>query len=429
MRYGYTLPERLQKFSELLSNRQANAITKYDVPTVKGSELHEVYLVSVELPKYRLDNTRTLALQEQYLYSHGENEDFFNDVESDKVQEIQHGFIKTLIKSGDKEKDLLIYFSSHTQTEPLILTHDGFIISGNRRLCAFRELLGENMENYEKYKHLTQIRVVVLPNMDQAQIDQIEDFLEQQTDIKEPFSWISRALGYRKRIHKYGYSDETLSSITGIKKNEIRSLIEKLEIADRYLDSIEKSKDYNQILDDFYAFEKIYSCQIKDKGGPIKKTAFEKLAFIAIKNKDSFSDRMYKNIPIIYEVQQLIHNELNEQFSNQLETIEKEMNENNKSNGLLFFPDPTIALIKLIEQSENEEKVVDIVSDKIEESLALEREKKKKSSVLDRVANANTLLIEANTVKSSETDKRGVLNQLNNIELEIEKLKIWANSK
>lgn len=429
MKYGYSLPERLQKFSDLLANKQANVITKYDVPSVNGTDLYEVYGVSVELPKYRLDNTRTLALQEQYLYNHGEKEDFFNDAESDQVQEIQHGFLKSLIKSTDKEKDLLTYFSSHTQTEPLILTHDGFVISGNRRLCAFRELLGANMENYVKYKHFTQIRVVILPNMDQAQIDQIEDFLEQQKDIKEPFSWVSRALSYRKRIHKYGYSDATLSSITGIKKNEIRSLIEKLEIADRYLNSIGKSKDYNQILDDSYAFEKIYSCQSKDKGGPSKKTSFERLGFIAIKNKGSFADRMYKNIPIIYEAQQLIHDELNEQFSNELVIIEKEIKENQESSGFSLPPDPTIALIKLMENPENEEKIVEIVSDKIEESLALERDKKKKSSVLDRVTKANTLLIEANTVKSHETDKNGVLNQIINIEEEIEKLKIWTNSK
>ncbi len=427
MRYGYTLPERLQKFTELLSNRSTNSITKFDVPTVNGSELHDVFLVPVELPKYRLDNTRTLALQEQYLYNEGKGDDFFNDVESDQVQEIQHKFLTTLIKSGDKEKDLLTYFSNHTQTEPLILTHDGFVISGNRRLCTFRELLGENMD--KKFQHFSQVRVVILPNLEQAQIDQIEDFLEQQTDIKEPFSWVSRALGYRKRIQKYGYSDDALSNITGIKKGEIRSLIDKLEIADRYLDSINKSKDYNQILDDFYAFEKIYSCQTKDRGAPSKKTAFERIAFIAIKNKDSFSDRMYKNIPIIHDVQVLIHNELTEQFAGELEAIEKELDANNELNGLGFLPDPTIALIKLMEKEVNEEKIVNIVSDKIEEHLALEREKKKKFSVLDRVTKANTLLIEANTIKSQEMDKKGVLNQLVNMEKEIEKLKNWVNLK
>ena len=77
------------------------------------------------------------------------------------------------------------------------------------------------MINFDKYKHFSQVRVVILPNLEQSQIDQIEDLLEQQTDIKEQFSWVSRALGYRRRMHKYNYSDDTLSKITGVKRDEI----------------------------------------------------------------------------------------------------------------------------------------------------------------------------------------------------------------
>ena len=83
----------------------------------------------------------------------------------------------------------------------------------------------------------------------------------------------------------------------------------------------------------------------------------------------------------------------------------------------------------MIDTTQNEEKIIEIVSDKIEEYLALEREKKKRSSVLDRVRKANTLLIEANAIKSHEIDKTGIHNQLKNIEKEIEKLKDWANFK
>src|SRR5690606_23148750 len=167
MRFGYSLPERLQKFKELVANKQANAITKYDVPTTNGTELYEVYHVSVELPKYRLDNTRTLAQQEQHVFSNGLPEDFFNDAESDQVQQVQHNLLKKLIRSSDTDKDLIKFFSEHQQTEPLILTHDGFVISGNRRLCAFRELLEED---YEKYKRFSQVRVVILPNLDPDKI-------------------------------------------------------------------------------------------------------------------------------------------------------------------------------------------------------------------------------------------------------------------
>lgn len=426
MRYGYSLPERLQKFNELFSNKQANAITKYDIPTVNGNELHEVFHVSVELPKYRLDNTRTLALQEQYIYSHDLSEDFFNEVESDHVQEIQHSLLKTLIRSSDKEKDLIKYFSDQTQTEPLILTHDGFVISGNRRLCAFRELLEED---YERYKRFSQVRVVILPNLDADKIDQIEDFLEQQVDIKEPFTWVNRAMGYRRRMQKYNYSDQRLADITGVKKSQINSLIEKLEMADRYLESIGKPKDYNQVDKDEYAFDKIVSCLQKDKGSVARKNAFEKISFLSIKNKGTIADRMYKNIPVIYQSQQLIYNDIAEEFEEELEKIKNQQEGNSSLASLELFADDATSISKLLDNPEVEERVIDIVSDRIEEYFALEREKKKKSSVLEKVIKAHTSLIEANSLISDVSHKSGVAAQIANIEKQLTKLKEWVNKQ
>ncbi|MFT3681249.1 MAG: hypothetical protein QM791_13315 [Ferruginibacter sp.] len=426
MRYGYSLPERLQKFNELFSNKQANAITKYDIPTVNGNELHEVFHVSAELPKYRLDNTRTLALQEQYIYSNNLSEDFFNEVESDQVQEIQHNLLKTLIRSSDKEKDLIKYFSDQTQTEPLILTHDGFVISGNRRLCAFRELLEED---YEQFKRFSQVRVVVLPNLDADKIDQIEDFLEQQVDIKEPFTWVNRAMGYRRRMQKYNYSDQRIADITGVKKNQINSLIEKLEMADRYLESIGKQKDYNQVDKDEYAFDKIVGCLQKDKGPVSRKNAFEKISFLSIKNKGTIADRMYKNIPIIYQSQQLIYNDIAEEFEEELEELKNQQASNLSLASLELFPDEATSISKLLDNPEVEEKVIEIVSDRIEEHFALDREKKKKSSVLEKVIKAHTALIEANSLISDVSHKSGVSQQITNIEKQLTKLKEWVNKQ
>lgn len=426
MRYGYSLPERLQKFNELFSNKQANTITKYDIPTVNGNELHEVFHVSVELPKYRLDNTRTLALQEQYIYSHDLSEDFFNEVESDQVQEIQHSLLKTLIRSTDKEKDLIKYFSDQTQTEPLILTHDGFVISGNRRLCAFRELLEED---YERFKRFSQVRVVILPNLDADKIDQIEDFLEQQVDIKEPFTWVNRAMGYRRRMQKYNYSDQRLADITGVKRSQINSLIEKLEMADRYLESIGKPKDYNQVDKDEYAFDKIVGCLQKDKGPVARKNAFEKISFLSIKNKGTIADRMYKNIPVIYQSQQLIYNDIAEEFEEELEEIKSQQSSNSSLASLELFADEATSISKLLDKPEVEEKVIEIVSDRIEEYFASERERKKKSSVLQEVIKAHSALITANSFISDVSSKSGVAEQISNIEKQIAKLKEWINKQ
>jgi hypothetical protein len=427
MRYGFSLPERLQKFNELFANIPVNSKLKADIPTVNGYQVYDVFEVSVELPKYRLDNTRTLALQEQYLYANDDlPQDFFEDAESETVQNVQHELLKKLIGSSDKEKDLKTYFATQQQVEPLILTHDGFVISGNRRLCCFRELL---KDDYEEYRRYSQIRVVVLPNLDADKIDQIEDFLEQQIDIKEPFTWVNRAMGYRRRMQKYNFSDQQLSEITGVRKSQINSLIEKLAMADRYLESIGRPKDYSQIDKDEYAFEKIIGCLQKDKGPISRKNVFEKISFLSIKNKGTIADRMYKNIPVIYQSQQLIFNDITEEFKDQLEEIKSHQDSDSLLDSLELFSDDTTLIAQLLEKPEVEEKIIEIVSDRIEEYFALERDKKKKSSVFEKTVKVHTLLIEANSLISEITDKTGVAEQITNIERQLARLKDWVNKQ
>lgn len=423
MIYGQPLPERLNRFKNLLANTQQNAVSKWDVPSGNGSSLHDVFNVSIELPKYRLYNTRTLSLQDQYIYSNSVSADFFTDSESDEIQSIQHDFLKGLITSPDKEKDLLNFFKTASQTEPFILTNDGFVISGNRRLCALRELVTQDQE---KYRHFTEIRVVILPSLDPKQIDQIEDLLEQQTNIKEDFSWINRALGYRRRIKEYHFSDEKLASIAKVKKAEIRGLIDKLDIVERYLEEIGQPKNYKQIEGDFQAFDKIYVCQGKDNGFPVKKVAFEKLAFIAIKNKNKILDSMYHNISTIHTIQSKIQDEIAVEFKTEIEKIKPKVSLGNGGMEFSLPMDPIVPILKQIEKPENEKRITEIISDNIDEYLALQLDKKKKTGVLERVRRANTLLIEANSIKSHEANKEGIKEQLNNIESELNKLRVWA---
>ena len=417
MRYGYSLPERLNYFKDLIANTQHNSISKLDVKIGTKWEGIDVFRVPLELPKYRLDNTRTLPSQKQYIFSNNKPPDFFDDVESDEAQAVQHGLLKELIQNSDSDRDLIKYFKKNEQTDALILTSDGFVVSGNRRLCTFRELS----------ERFPLIRVAILPKLNDEEIDSIEDYLEQERDIKDPFSWIGRAMGYKRRMEKFGLSAEQLAKRIDVNKTDISGLVERLEIADRYLDSIGKPRDYNQVLKDEQAFLKIGNFQQKEKSNIPKRTAFERLSFIALKQKEMFTDRMYNNIPLIYEAQGLIQEKLAVEFAEQLEKIESAI----PASPLTGLPgkrlDPAILVVKLIANSDNEERVAELISDTIQEVKQRKVEKKRKSSVLDKVSKANVLLIEANTIKSHESDREGVINQLENIESEIEKLKAWAS--
>jgi hypothetical protein len=417
MKYGYSLPERLAFFKDLIANKQQNSISKWDVRIGGKNEPIDVFRVPVELPKYRLNNTRTLPVQEQYIFSNKKNPDFFADVESDEAQQVQHELLKKLIGSSDVDKNLIKYFKKNEQTDPLILTSDGFVISGNRRLCTFRELS----------ERFPLIRVAILPKLDEEQVDSIEDYFEQETDIKDPFSWIGRAMGYRRRMEKYKYSVEQLAKKIDVNKGEISALVDRLEIADRYLEYIGRPKDYDEVLKDEQGFMKIDAYQQKEKINIPKRTAFEKLSFIALANKGLFSDRMYNNVPIIYEAQEKIEEKLRSEFPAELEAIEADK-KTPVVESLRVKSNESVSIIKLIDDPERQEKVAELISDTIQEVKALKLDKKKKSSVLDRVSKASALLVEANTMKNHETEKSGVDNHLDNLETEIEKLRTWASS-
>ncbi len=89
MKLGWEYPKRIATLQELGAQPQGPT---YPVP-FQGTLQHlPIRVVSIELPKYRLDNGRTEAAQLQYLATHPEiGRDLFTaDLESDAAQTAQH---------------------------------------------------------------------------------------------------------------------------------------------------------------------------------------------------------------------------------------------------------------------------------------------------------------------------------------------------
>ncbi|MTE27020.1 hypothetical protein [Winogradskyella ouciana] len=427
MKLGYTLPEIQQHFTDLILNKERESKDKFHVPVNGIPELTEVYEVPLDLPRYRLNNTRTIALQEQYIASNDLKEDYFEtNLLSDKLQEIQHGFLTKLIK----RKGLKEYFqdAKNIQTDPLILTHEGFVISGNRRLCTFRELYYNSENGMSKYKHFERIRVVILPKITEEKIEYIEDYFEQQPDIQDEFTWTNKALGFEKRLKKHGYSVKDLANKTNVKKSSIEALLNKLSLAKEYLDFRGNSKAYDIIENDEYAFNELLKSRKKFLDNPVQKDIFQKLSFIALKNQDQISDRMYKNIPVIQEVIEDIQEEIETEFSNEIETIEYDNPNTDLFSEINIDNDNSFGVLKVIENQENENSIFSIVLDKVDEHKLLKREKKRKQEVLIKIQKANKELNGAYNIVNSETSKDGIEKQLDNIENVVTKLRDWLTN-
>src|SRR5436309_317513 len=112
MQLGYPYPKRISHLNQLYS---APSKRTFDLRFQGHLQTFNIHKVPIDLPKYRLNNGRTLAAQAQYLAKHPElHRDFFTrDLELDDTQVVQHEILGKMI---DKEK-LLDYFRTHEQEE------------------------------------------------------------------------------------------------------------------------------------------------------------------------------------------------------------------------------------------------------------------------------------------------------------------------
>src|SRR5439155_3070065 len=142
----YPYPKRTSHLKQLYS---ASSKRTFDLRFQGHLQTFNIHRVPVELPKYRLNNGRTLAAQVQHLAKHPElPRDFFTrDLELEDAQAVQHAILRRMVD----DKDLLEYFKTHEQEKPLLLSHEGFVVNGNRRLCALRILLEQDKQRYVRF--------------------------------------------------------------------------------------------------------------------------------------------------------------------------------------------------------------------------------------------------------------------------------------
>ncbi len=415
MKYGYALPKRVELITKLVKRKG-----KYKQPLkFQGDlQLFDVHKVSIDMPKYRLANGRTQAAQEEYLEKHSELEDnyFECDPEVERKQEIQHGILKSMLH--DKGINLIDFFEDEKQDEPLILDCNGFVINGNRRLCAMRELYYGDTEEYKRFSH---IDVIILPPCDEEDIDELEATLQIVKDIKAEYTWVAKACMLRKRQEYYEYTDDQLAKLYGIESSEVRKLLDILGYGEQYLESRGIPKQYSKIEDKEYAFEQIRKGRTAyTSRDEVEKGIFQNLSFMLIDSPDEAGlGRVYAAIgnvaKYLDQIQEELKSELpvenyqyNDEFSSQIDLFGEadEEEEKRKELGKLSVA---------IEDESNREKIITTIREVIERQKNLEDEKNKENFVVRQLKKANTALTDALNSFDDKTNKEGVDTQLDTI--------------
>lgn len=411
--FGWPLPKRKQHFEDVKSgstySQQLDFMdTRLTLPVLR---------VPINLPKYRMLNGRTASAQEEWLAKHPDKPaDFFRqDPESNEVQRVQYELLGKLVSGAG----LLTYFkqADNKQKEPLILDTNGFVINGNRRLCAWRTLLKEDAQ---KYGHFAHVDVIVLPPGDDKAIDKLEGSLQIEPDIRDDYTWDSLANMMRIRQSLHGLDTEKLADFYKKKEGEVKELLDMLDYAAKYLENRGKARQWSQVSDKEFAFRQMVRMRgtLNTAG---EKQLFEAVAYVLI--DDPEGGRLYQAIPDAHKHFELIKSALAQAFP---------MNASATGDGLdILGGAPTASTdvplaLEIGKDEESRKKAAGIVKNLIEMTKLLDKEKKSADFLLNQLQKANTLIQNGLTAGlRPESRKEGVSQQLDAIEQGVVRIRKW----
>ena len=355
--------------------------------------------VRIGLPVYRIENGRTRTFQKEYLATHPDapSDLFVSDPESLQAQRAQHEILWKLAV----DEDLLKEFQSGTQqTEPVIITSNGVVVNGNRRLCVWRWLF---MNDPEKYKYFEFVDVAVLPDdCDEPEIKALEKRLQIQKTHRAEYKWHNKA-AMMKEERDAGDSPEQLAKSYDISKKDVDVLIGALEYADMYLRKIGKTDQWSLVDGDEFAFKSMVEerKKITEQG---RKELFETVCFRLIKEKD-YQGRLYSGIPdiaanldaIAAALQENGLSSKDEETANDAPALEPGSNPSRQDDedidllgGEYTPPDKYSELANAVQTSPV--KLGELVKRVTEEQKAIESEQKSSKYLIDKLSSISRLL-------------------------------------
>ncbi len=254
-----------------------------------------VIQVELNLPVYRLSNYRTQTQQEKYIRDRKASVDFFrNGQENVSAQEAQHKILLEFAKTGSGETIIPIYDvleEGKVQNESLILTREGVVVNGNRRLAAMRELYDANAAAYPNF---CSIRARVLPpGLTAVEIKRIETRLQMVPQTLLPYDWVNQALAIRD-LRSLGVSDSEIAAEMKLDGPEqVEVLLDRLREGELYMREHLHVEDHERIIPHKQQFIELQKAIGAEKDAAKKEVA-RRIAYVITNNADKLGRRAYE---------------------------------------------------------------------------------------------------------------------------------------
>lgn len=385
-----------------------------------------VIRVPIEMPKYRMENGRTVSLQAEYMAKNSKlNKNFFSlDPEMLDAQAAQHELLIALSEKTELQKRF--EDPSHQQDGALILDSLGFVVNGNRRLSFWRSLYGQDSA---KYSHFSHVNVVVLPLCTDKDIDKLEAALQIDKDIKDDYVWDAEANMMLAKMKRDGFSHKDLAELYNMKESEIKILLTMRDFAAEWLKSRGLADIWSRVGGDKYAFGTLAEMCAKIDGAE-NQAVFKQAAFTLIDSPSEVGDSVHDVIRNLKEYFASVKKKLAEGFAVTAEVPEDQavdlLGDNVEATK---NPAIEIPLAIEIEKLDNSKKAREIIVEEIESQKQKKKDLKNAGYLLKWCSDANASLI--NAIKDGlkpDVQIKGVAEQLVQIRTNADLIENFLNS-
>lgn len=384
----------------------------------RGGDIHlAVIRVDTSFLRYRIENGRTRRKQMEYLEKDSQApRDLFNDSEADAAQKAQHKILLGMVDEKGLRKDIM----EEGQRQPAIITYDGYVLNGNRRLAALRDVRDEGAQY---------MNCVVLPkDATPRDLYELELDLQMAKETKADYNWVDELLHIRYGIGKLGEDESVVAKKMRTTKQEIRHKLGMLYLVDFYLEWLGKHSQYYIVGDkDEQVFIDLEKFTRKLKDTERQKIAREQV-FTILKNPPS-EGRLYGHVKNLFKNFDTIQKEISDNVS---DTIEGggQKEDDTLDSGPESPDDPMRALAKTEDASEEDSTLQQVLPifetpdsakenvqnliDTIQGVDAAEREKSDKNAVFNAIREAQRRL-QGVTIDSTTSEIDAIYKNLQEI--------------
>ena len=228
--------EQALRINEFVKNYPEDEIEKWPLEIGGEKAKLKYYRFPINLLRYNVNNGRLAMEVGQWELENGRKLDT-NLIENSRI-------IRNLLLGLDenKTKELRIDLLKIGQLEPGVITHDGVVINGNRRL-AIMEDLHENVDASGKWQNLDAI--LLPPNVSQPDLWKIEAGLQLSKDKVAEYHPVNELLKIRQGIQAGLKPNEIQAAIYGRTIEDIEDSIDRLKLIDNFLLFFDKGQKNN----------------------------------------------------------------------------------------------------------------------------------------------------------------------------------------